>query len=127
MDNTQYRAVASLWPSFWLAAMRLPEKSEEEKREEQRRAERLHNKVENTRTLLGIYEWRYALLPIGVLEKQAIFYEKDRAVRVTTRQLHVFGVRIARWVVKWSSHAFVPDPPKARLRLRPWRKKRGVG
>jgi hypothetical protein len=104
----------------------VPEQSEEEKREEQRRLERLHTRIENRRTLFGIYEWRYAFLPVGVAVAYQHFYEGDYAIRLETRQLYVFGVRVARWVAKTSLHALVKDPPKARLRLRTWRKKRGV-
>jgi len=81
----------------WFALWRLASETTEEKRlEEQRRLERLHTRIENLRTLFGIYEWRYAFLLVGVAVTYQHFYEGDYAIRLETRQLYVFGVRVAR-------------------------------
>lgn len=105
-----------------LVEQRMP--SHADKRAEQRKAERWHNRLESLRTLLGIFEWRYLLLPVGIRELSQLYYEGEHAMRVRTRNLHVFGIRIARWVVGTSLHRLVPEPPPARLRLRPWRRKK---
>jgi hypothetical protein len=104
----------------------LLEPTEDERIKEQRRAERWHNRREALRTLLDIIEWRYLLLPVGICENRQMFYEGQYGVRVTTKSMHVFGIRVARWVVGTTLHQLVPDPPPARLRIRPWRRKRGL-
>jgi hypothetical protein len=92
---------------------------------QRRRAQRWANAIQYLRTLLGIFEWRYLLLPVGVREVSQPYEHGNRVVWVTTRQLHVFGVRIARWVVSQKVYTIAPEIPKVplkRYRLR----RRGV-
>lgn len=108
------------------AALVNPAPDPRAKRIEQHKAERWNNRFENARVLLGIFEWRYVLLPIGVRDLANRYYVGDHAVQVKTRNLYIFGVRIARWSTGAKMFHLVPEPPPARLRLRPWRRKVGL-
>lgn len=81
------------------------------------RINRWSNRWQYFNILFDIYDWRYALLPIGVRESSHPIRYGSKILWVTARQLHVFGLRIARWVVQTQGTVVLP-PPKARLRLR---------
>lgn len=83
---------------------------------QRRRAQRWANTIQYLRTLLGILEWRYLLLPVGVREVSQPYEHGNRVAWVTTRQLHVFGIRIARWVVGHKVFTVGPEIPKVPLK-----------
>jgi hypothetical protein len=73
---------------------RVPE-SEAQRRKEQRWA----NAWQHFRVLVSIFEWRYVLIPVGIRDVSQPYLYGDNEVWVNTRQLHVFGFRVARWYV----------------------------
>lgn len=94
---------------------------------ERDRAQRWHNRLQALQTLLSLYEWRYALLPVGIRESTQTFLRGNLMLQVTARQLHVFGIRLARWVVRTETHQLAgPTAAAPRVRLRPWRRRKSV-
>lgn len=51
------------------------------------------------RTVLGIFNWQYILLPVGSRVVYRSVWTGDYINIVRARELYIFGVRIARWVV----------------------------
>lgn len=86
---------------------------------ERDRVQRLANRWESLKTLFGLYEWRYALLPIGIRRCAQWCWHGNEATVVVTHQLHVFGIRVARWIVRVEKQRLVAPMPAARLKLRP--------
>jgi hypothetical protein len=101
-----------------------PAQTREDDLIDRKRAQRWLNAIEYLRTLLGLYEWRYALLPVGVCQRTQRYFGGNAVLYTTTKQLHVFGVRLARWIVKTEVHGLALPPPNARLRLRKRRRRR---
>lgn len=66
-------------------------------------------RAEDIRTLLGVYSWPYALMPVGILCGHSVLYYADGAVVTRFRQLHIFGFRIARWI---TAIVVVPEAKK---------------
>lgn len=62
------------------------------------RQRKVNNFLNHMRRLFGVFEWRYLFLPIGIQQTSSRYYNGDLSVVVHARQLHIFGVRVARWV-----------------------------
>jgi hypothetical protein len=83
------------------------------------RANRWSNRIEWVKILFGLYDWRYALLPIGIRESTHPLRHRQQICLVKARQLHIFGFRVARWVVSIEDRLSIRYPRKlGRLRLR---------
>lgn len=61
-----------------------------------------YNLRTNFRTLLRVFEWRYALIPFAVARVgYNIRYEEPGVFEnVTGYEAFVFGIRVARWITK---------------------------
>lgn len=68
------------------------------------REKRWWNTAESIRLLFGIFQWTYLLLPIGIREVRSRYDYGNVFMIVKAHQLHIFGVRIARWVVGAEYH-----------------------
>lgn len=98
----------------------------EEEREHQRWRRRI-NRFNYLKVLFGIFNWRYVLLPIGVMRiTHRYFLPNRRQQDVVARCLYIFGIRVARWVVEVKGYREVVEPPKVLFR-RHRRRKSGVG
>jgi hypothetical protein len=63
--------------------------------------------------LLGVYYLPYALVPVGI-RRLPVWHRSDGGYHVhNVRQLHIFGVRAARWFV--GEVVWVPDEPKLKV------------
>lgn len=51
------------------------------------------------RILFGVFEWRYLLVPLGVVCRTATMQGEACTLMYDYREAFVFGVRVARWVV----------------------------
>lgn len=51
------------------------------------------------RTVLGVYDWKYALVPVGVSLGETMAEMPDRILLYRWREVCIFGFRVARWVV----------------------------
>lgn len=99
--------------------------NETEVKKAEHRAERFRNAIEHFKIFVGVLEWRYLFLPIGVQVVSNRFDHGGSCTIVTTRQLHVFGLRVARWVVDSKVYrlTLVNPPPSPIRRIRPWRRR----
>lgn len=88
-----------------------------------RRERKKQNFWTNTRRLLGVFEWRYLFLPIGIQMTSHRYFSGMFSVVVHGKQLHIFGVRVARWV----THAeYFRDSLKATVPIKRYKPRLGV-
>lgn len=93
--------------------------AERDKLKETTALDSLWNRRERLRTFLGLYQWTYALLPLGIMRYKFWMMDGAHMLLVTVRTLHIFGFRVARWVVDTELHRKVqPERRAARLKLK---------
>jgi hypothetical protein len=100
---------------------------EQEKR--RRRDQRWQNRIQHLRVLLGIFEWRYILLPIGVRRVVHVYSYNREHVYVYAWHVHIFGLRVFRWTNKqkvYREQATLPRVPFRKYRSSPKRRRKSV-
>jgi hypothetical protein len=95
--DASYDAMLDIIASFrWLLDQREPSRTDMERA--RRKAQKWANGAQHLRVLLSVFQWRLVFVPFGIREVVDSYSYDDVVMIVTARQLHVFGVRVARWV-----------------------------
>lgn len=79
------------------------------------------NRAQSLRVLLGLFQWRYLLTPVGITSEEAFARHKGGFVVNHVKQLHIFGIRVARWCIgelKWAGDEVTPERRELEAQLR---------